>query len=226
MRPLPLLATSAAAQYLVIVAREETLLCRYLQRQFSSDPNVRVFTDRRRPERQGALPLRERWWRQDDRRGRRDVAHELHCRLVVIVRSQEAVSPLREHHITSPEGQERSKGHMEGPEERQRVDQWIKESQHLLGRIIPGLFEDRDRLRNKVEEAEQERERLRREIGELQKQVSDIQSETRHFRSEYAAMAEALGAVLEHMDQIQKPVRDVYQRLRLVQQVGSPSPTE
>jgi len=125
---------------------------------------------------------------------------------------------------------------MEGPEERQRVDQWIKESQHLLGRIIPGLFEDRDRLRNKVEEAEQERARLCREIGELQKQVSDIQSETRHFRSEHAAMAEALGAVLdhmdqiqavlEHMDQIQKPVRDIYQRLRLVQQVGSPSPTE
>ncbi len=106
---------------------------------------------------------------------------------------------------------------MDGPEDRQRVDRWIEESQYLLGRMIPGLLEERDRLRGKLEEAEQDSARFRQEIGELRKQVSDLQSETQYFRNEYAAMAEALGNVLEQMGQLQKPVNEVYRKLQLIQ---------
>ena len=31
-------------------------------------------------------------------------------------------------------------------EDRQRVDRWLEESQYLLGRLIPGYLEDRERL--------------------------------------------------------------------------------
>jgi len=215
----------AAGQYLVIVAREEVALCRYLKRQFSGDAKVRVFTDRR-ADRQGLLPARERERGQHERRGQRDVTRELRRRWVVIVRSQEAASSLRAPHATSPEGRERSTGLMEGTEDRQRVDRWIEESQHMLGRMIPGLFDHRERLQGRLEEAEQECERLRREINELQKQVGDIQSEARYFRSEYAAMAEALGTALEQMGQLQKPLHAVYQRLQLVQPVVPPNLTD
>jgi hypothetical protein len=67
---------------------------------------------------------------------------------------------------------------MEGLEDRQRVDRWIEESQYLIGRMIPGILDDRERLRGKLEAAEQECVRLRQEIGELRKEVADLQSET------------------------------------------------
>jgi len=106
---------------------------------------------------------------------------------------------------------------MEGLEDRQRVDRWIEESQYLLGRMIPGLLDDRERLKGKLEAADLECAKLRQEIGELRKEVSDLQSETQFFRSEHVAMADALGEVIDHMSQIQKPLSDVYRRLQATQ---------
>ncbi len=109
---------------------------------------------------------------------------------------------------------------MEGVEDRQRIDRWIEESQYLIGRIIPTLLDDRERLKGKLEAAEQEGARLRQEIAELRKEVSDLQSETQHFRNEQAAMAEVLAQVLEHFGQVHKPLADIYRRL----QFGQPTP--
>jgi predicted nuclease with TOPRIM domain len=109
---------------------------------------------------------------------------------------------------------------VDGLEDRQRVDRWLEESQYLIGRIIPGLLDDRERLRNKLEAAEHECSKLRQEVGELRKEVSDLQSETQYFRSEHAAMADALRGVIDHVVQIQKPLNDVFRRLQV------PQPTE
>ncbi len=106
---------------------------------------------------------------------------------------------------------------MEGLEDRQRVDRWIEESQYLIGRMIPGLLDDRERLRGKIETSEQECARLRQEIGELRKEVSDLQSETQFFRTEHVAMADALREVIDHVSQIQKPLNDVFRRLQVTQ---------
>jgi predicted nuclease with TOPRIM domain len=106
---------------------------------------------------------------------------------------------------------------MEGLEDRQRVDRWIEESQYLIGRMIPGLLDDRDRLKGKIEASEHECARLRQEIGELRKELSDLQSETQFFRTEHAAMADALREVIEHVGQIQKPLNEVYRRLQVAQ---------
>jgi hypothetical protein len=114
--------------------------------------------------------------------------------------------------VDAPEG-ERS-GPMEGLEDRQRVDRWIEESQYLIGRMIPGLLDDRERLKGKLEAADLECAKLRQEIGELRKEVSDLQSETQFFRSEHGAMADALREVVDSMSQIQKPLNDVHRRLQ------------
>src|SRR5262249_21912876 len=75
----------------------------------------------------------------------------------------------------------------------------------------------RERLRGKLEAAEQECARLRQEIGELRKEVADLQSETTFFRGEHAAMAEALREVIEHVSQVQRPLNDVFRRLQVTQ---------
>lgn len=109
---------------------------------------------------------------------------------------------------------------MEGSEERERVDRWIQESQYLLGRVIPGAFDERERLRGRAEAAEQESERLRRELFELRKEVTDLQSEIQYFRGEHGAIADVLTTVLEHIGQIQKPLVDVHRRLQVGQPAG------
>jgi hypothetical protein len=120
-------------------------------------------------------------------------------------------------------GPERSGKPMEGVEDRQRIDRWIEESQYLIGRVIPGALGDRDRLRSKLEAAEQEAAKLRQEVVDLRKEVSDLQSETQYFRNEHAALAEALSGVLDHLGHVQKPLNDVYRRLQVAQPVGSPA---
>lgn len=109
---------------------------------------------------------------------------------------------------------------MDGAEDRQRISQWINESQYVIGRVIPGLLDDRDRLRGKLEATEQDSERLRQEIGGLRKEISDLQSETQYFRNEHAAIGETLNKVLDHMGQAQKPLSDAYRRLQVSQPVG------
>ena len=106
---------------------------------------------------------------------------------------------------------------MEALEDRQRVDRWIEESQYLIGRLIPGLLDDRERLKGKLEVAEQECARLRHEAAELRKEISDLQSETQYFRTEHVAMADALREVIEHVGQIHKPLNDVHRRLQVTQ---------
>lgn len=212
------------ARYLVIVAREEALLCEHLKQQFVGDPEVRVFTDRRRPE-------RPRWFGREAPEGEADrwerraraPADEPAVRWVVVSRTHEAVRGWTRSHDTRTPQRGRRAGVMEGLEDRQRVDRWIEESQYLIGRLIPGLLDDRDRLKGKLDAAEQDAAKLRQEIGELRKEVNDLQSETQYFRNEHAIMSEALSQILEHVGQIQKPLNDVYRRLQVTQPSSVPT---
>jgi hypothetical protein len=208
-------AEARPARYLVIVAKEETALWQHLRRQFTGDEAIRVLMDRRRRARLGsgsprgpeAEERRRPWGPGRDRR------------FCWIAEASSELGPTRAPRPANsrwrPTGQGRRS--MEGLEDRQRVDRWIEESQYLIGRMIPGLLDDRERLRGKLEAAEQECARLRQEVGELRKEVADLQSETQFFRGEHAAMAEALREVIEHVSQVQKPLNDVFRRLQVTQ---------
>ena len=195
-------------RYLVIVEREEAALCEYLQRRFAGDAEVRVFTDRRRAAEPGTP--------KGDRRRARSGGDRPFC-WIVEATSEDGPIPARQRPNNGPSPEEERRGFMEELEERQRVDRWIEESQYLIGRMIPGLLDDRERLRGKLETAEQECARLRQEISELRKEVGDLQGETQFFRTEHVAMAEALREVIDLVGQVQKPLNDVFRRLQVTQ---------
>jgi hypothetical protein len=202
-------AVPPETRYLIVVARDEPGLCEYLARQYAGDSRVRVVGDRRCRGSAGTSPVTvER--RQRGAQGARPLFGHL-CWIVEA--SFEEPSPVGV--PARPELERR--GSMEGLEDRQRVDRWIEESQYLIGRLIPGLLDDRDRLKGKLEAAEQECARLRHEAAELRKEISDLQSETQYFRTEHVAMADALREVIEHVGQIQKPLSDVHRRLQVTQ---------
>src|SRR5207247_984197 len=81
-------------------------------------------------------------------------------------------------------------------EDRQRVDRWLEESQYLLGRLIPGYLEDRERLKARLAGSEADCQRLRLEVDGLRREVSGLLAELQHQRNEQAATAETFATVL------------------------------
>ena len=100
------------------------------------------------------------------------------------------------------------------PETRQRVDRWIEESQYLLGRIIPGILEDRERLRGRAEAAENACEQLGLEASNLRREVSELHLEIQGLRSELAEIGRTAGAVIEHLTQSIHPISELHQKLQ------------
>jgi chromosome segregation ATPase len=115
---------------------------------------------------------------------------------------------------------------IERPEVRHQLERWIQESQALLGRIIPGLLDDNERLRGKVAAAEQDRDRMRMEIGQLRREIADLtkdltqlQADRQYVRGEQTAIAEAVSRALHHMSQLAQPMNEILQRVHVAEVV-------
>ena len=109
-------------------------------------------------------------------------------------------------------------------EVRQQVERWIEESQGLLGRIIPSLFDDNQRLRDKVAAAEQDCDRMRDEIGVLRREVSALQAELEtvrgqhdYLKGEQLAVADALTRAVHHLSQLVQPINEMAVKLHIGQ---------
>ena len=89
---------------------------------------------------------------------------------------------------------------------RQQCDRWIEEGQHLMA-LLPGLFEQNDRLRGEVAAAEKERERIRRELEELKAENHTLRDERTEVRDTFSTF----------MDDIQQLMNDVLQKLSAMQ---------
>jgi archaellum component FlaC len=220
---------SAGERYLVIVAREHQSLHDYLKRRFSADPKVDVILDRRETERRDSVGMRRPAREQTERRRHQAFKRDLRFHAVVVTpchASAASVPAAERDQPKCPEGQgSTSMGDVDVAEERQRVTRWIEESQYLIGRIVPGLLDDRDRLRSRAEGAEQEADRLRQEVHELRKEIADLQSEKEFVRNEQVTMTEAFGKVMEHLSQMHEPLNEVMRRLRSSQSLEFNSAT-
>ncbi len=111
-------------------------------------------------------------------------------------------------------------GDMGPGEDRQRVDRWIEESQYLIGRLIPTLLDDRERLKGVAGAAEQDCEKLREDLGHCREEISELESDKQHLLTEQAALAEAFMNVMDHMNQMHKPLTEILRRLQLGQPVS------
>lgn len=80
----------------------------------------------------------------------------------------------------------------------QQFDRWIEEGQHLIT-LLPGLFEENDRLRSAVAAAEKERETVQREL-------EYAKAENHALRGECTEMQ---GAFSKFMNELQELMNDV-----------------
>ena len=206
---LPALLDDRRAEYLIIVARSDPKLFEYLSRRFAGEPHTEVRLDRRGTGGTLAPPGGV---------DRRRVAHTGQNLELALSSSGVAVVRRSPEHGEPPIAlhSHLSEGPMEQmQEERHRVDRWLEESQYLIGRLIPAYLEDRDRLRTRLESADQECDRLRQEVGELRRELGILQAEVQHYRGEHSAAAEVFASMLSHLAEMQKPMQETYRRLQM-----------
>jgi glutathione S-transferase len=172
-------------RYVVVVARDQPDLLRYLRLRCARDPSISV------------------------------VPGETGGEFVVVERRP---SPSSGKDLISM-------GESETIEDRQRLERWLDEGQYMLGRIVPSLVEERDRLKARAEAAEDECGRLRHEILELRKVINDLNGEGQYLRQEQAAIAESVGALMGQLAELQRPLHDVHRRIQSVgaRPVGEPA---
>ncbi len=107
-------------------------------------------------------------------------------------------------------------GETETVEDRQRLERWLDDGQYMLGRVVPSLVEERDRLKLRAEAAEDEIARLRHEIMDLRKVITDLNGEGQYMRQEQAAIAETVGVLMGQLAELQRPLHDVHRRIQTV----------
>jgi hypothetical protein len=196
-------------RYLIVVARNEPALYEHLRNRHGGDASVRVVVDRRGAgDATDAPPSAER------RRRRSWLTTGASHELVELAREHtaESRSPKQSPTVLHEEAP-RQMSEMETLEDTQRITRWLAESQDVLGRAIPALIEDRDRLRQTLETREHECDRLRGELSELRRNFSALQAELERLRGERVAMAEAFGGVVDLLGQLQRPLSEIARRL-------------
>ncbi len=98
----------------------------------------------------------------------------------------------------------------------ERVVQWIEEGRHMLGEILPALVRERDELRARVRETEQECARLQDENRALRDEVPRLQDENRALREELPRLQDENRALREDVARRQeedRALRDAMARL-------------
>jgi hypothetical protein len=206
-------------RYVVVVPPSEPTLYAYLSRRFDGLPRTEVLFDRRRNS-TAIDGRRDRWGEGPDRPvDRRQALARVLSAGVVVARA--AASNVEEY---GPHTKKEAGGmqEMETLGERQRVDQWLEESQYLLGRLIPGLLDDRDRAREKVAAIEAECDRLRLEAAELRQELGQLRAELEWRRGKDAAAAALCSGLIEQLGELQKPIHELYRHI----QAGYPSMNE
>jgi hypothetical protein len=181
--------------YLVVVPAADRALFEYLEHRFKGDPSTSVLVERRKVARPSPRAV--------------VLFHG-----VSVVRLGEPAPPFPSH-VSRPDDRRHTMNEVD-LEDRQRVERWLEESQYLLGRLIPGYIDDRERLKMRLVGAEEDADRLRHEIEGLRREVASLLAELQHHRNEQAATAEAFAAVLGQLSDLQKPLTEVHRRLQSV----------
>ena len=190
-------------RYLVIVPASEPALFEYLVHRLNGDRCTEVIVDRRHRPRPGRPVLSS-------------------CHRVVVVRCGARRETAPPHLPITAVAAERT--HMEETQimdDRQRVDRWLEESQYLMGRLIPGFLDDRERLKVKLEQTEEECSRMRMEILELRKEIQGLQGDVHFYKTEQSAAVDTMAGAMETLSQLQRPLGELYRRMQTAHPIGA-----
>src|SRR5438270_12651856 len=167
-------------EYLVVVPASDLVLFEYLEQRFKGDPATSVLVDRRKTPRPAPA-------------GSRRAAVLGHG--VTVVRLGESPASIP----TAPSRPDDRRQMMNDVpvdfEDRQRVDRWLEESQYLLGRLIQGYLDDRDRLKTRLAASVEGCQRKWQLVVGLRREVAGLVDVLLYQRNDKTATEETFFAV-------------------------------
>jgi hypothetical protein len=206
-------------RFLFVVARTRLDLYLTIRRRFLDDRGVYVLLDRREQGRRGKpspvyVPERRR---QPDRRRPRDYWEDTaHHPAVLIPLSQRRQDASDNAPSPSAETTPRDK---EPTMERVLVDEarmltWIREGQHVFQHVLPAVLDERDALRNQLDEAARRGKDLQQEIDALRAEIARLSAANRQLEEGQVGIAESVEQFVSQMRNVLEPMRSLAERIR------------
>jgi hypothetical protein len=184
-------ADTEGSRFLVVVARHDADLFARVSEQLLDDPRVGVILDRRRGERRQDSRT---YWRERRRAERRQAPDywedtRYHPVIVVSVRKGNELggvaAPVEDASIPEVATMETDFF----ADVRRRIDDWARDGQDILNKMLPQLLEESESFRQRAEVAEGHSARLAREVEDLQHEVARLQGDLTRLRQERTEMA-------------------------------------
>jgi hypothetical protein len=207
------------ARFLFVVARTRLDLYLTIRRRFLDDRAVYVLLDRReqgRRTRPSPVHVPERRRQPDRRRPRdywEDTAHHPAVLIPLSTRRQDASDNAPS---LSDEATPRDK---EPTMERVLVDEarmltWIREGQHVFQHVLPAVLDERDSLRNQLDEVARRCKELQQENAALRAEVARVSAAHRLLEEGQQAIAENVEQFVAQMRNVLEPMRSLAERIR------------
>jgi len=206
-------------RFLFVVARTRLDLYLTIRRRFLDDRAVYVLLDRREQARRGKpspvhVPERRR---QPDRRRPRDYWEDTaHHPAVLIPLSQQrqvatdnARSPSAE---TPPRGKEPMMERVLVDEARMLA--WVQEGQNVLQHVLPAVLDERDTLRNQLDEAARRCKDLQQENDGLRAEIARVSAAHQQLAQGQAGIADSVEQFLTQVTSVLEPMRSLAERIR------------
>ena len=187
-------ARDVKVRFLVVVARHASDIFAEISEQFLDDPRVEVLQDRRRGERRKSRATDRADRRLQARRRTPGYWEDLRYHPVVIVPTWRPVEARSVTPLSPPPIEEvRPMETVESPTQAwPGVEAWVRETQHILTRVLPQMVQDSEDLRRRAGAAEEQVTRLKREVEDLQGEITRLGAEVERLNAERADMTQVV----------------------------------
>ncbi len=192
-----------AGRFLVVVSRHEGDLFSRISEQLLDDPRVRVILDRRHLERRQDSRMYWRERRLIQRRQQPDYWEDMRYHPVIVVSTRKSSESRESEFASEPElAPEPSIPEVETMEPdsltdvRRRIEDWTRDGQDILNKVLPQIFEQHDDSRQRAEMAEGRSAQLAAEVERLHGEMARLQDEVERLRRDGAEMAETVQRAL------------------------------
>jgi hypothetical protein len=206
-------ADAEGSRFLVVVARHDADLFARVSEQLLDDPRVGVILDRRRGERRQESRTYWRERRRAERRQAPDYWEDTRYHPVIVVSVRKSNEPgglaAPADDVPTPEVATMETEYF--ADVRRRIDDWARDGQDILNKLLPQLLEESEAFRQRAEVAEGHSARLAREVEDLQTEVARLQSDLARARQERTDMA---GTVERAFTDITRLAGDILYRVK------------
>ena len=95
-----------------------------------------------------------------------------------------------------------------------RMLAWVQEGQHVFQHVLPAVLDERDTLRNQLDEATRRCKDLQQENDGLRAEVARVLAAHRHLEQAQAGIADSVEQFLTQVTDVLEPMRSLAERIR------------